>query len=171
MGFFDFLKDITNKTIISETTTSTKPEQKLRFDYPVADFQWDFVVSEIKRLNKLLKTLECTKHLRMDSTALTHDSYFRYEPFTLKTGRISKYPCILYACSTVYMGYSVSIFYNSADEACKGTISISKQKCDYTIDYKKVDNELKIIKVITTNNKNGNEKLYHIKSNGEIYQK
>lgn len=171
MGLFDFIKDIKNKTIVLEATTETKPEQKFQFDYPVADFQWDFVASEIKRMNKLLKTLECTKHLRMDSKALTPDSYFRYEPFTLKTGKISKYPCILYACSTVYMGFSVSIYYNTADEACKGTIFISKPKCTYTIDYKKVNNELKIMKVITTNNNNESEKLYHIKASGEIYQK
>ena len=80
MGLLNIFKK--NKHMEKSENIATVKRNNL--DYPVADFQWDFVKSEIEKLNKLLKTLDCTKKLHMDSNALTSDCYFRYEPFTPK---------------------------------------------------------------------------------------
>ena len=153
----------------SQPLENVEKIQNVHLDYPVADFQWDFVKAEIAKLNKLLKTLDCTRKLHMDSNALTPDSYFRYEPFTPKTGKISKYPCILHACSTVYMGYSVSISYDVKDIIGKGQMHISTMSLSYTIDFKNINGDLTITKVITTDDNFNNRKLYHIQKDGTIY--
>lgn len=160
-----------NNTYTQVKTTSAPNGSAMKYDYPIADFQWNFVKDEVDRLNDLLKTLEYTKELHMNSNALTNDSYFRYEPFTPKTGKISKYPCMLHACSTVYMGYSVSIYYDVKDIPCKGSMHIATPNLTYTIDFKNIDGTLQITKVITTDKNLDNEKLYHIMANGEVYKK
>lgn len=167
MGLFDFFKKK------EESTKQTQPEtiRKARYTYPIADFQKDYVISEIERLNNLLKTLKYTKGLHMDSSKLTDDSYFAFEPFTAKTGKISKYPCFLHACSTVYMGYSTTIYYDIKDIPCKGSMHIATPKYAYTIDFKAVDGELKIMKVMITDKNLDNEKIYHVMSTGEVYMK
>jgi len=147
--------------------SSDTAERKGHFDYPVADFQWPFVVSEIKKLNTLLLSLNCTKKLKMNSKALTPDSYFRYEPFTIKTRKISKCPCMLHACSSVYRGYHASIWYDISDNIQHGDMSISCKKGTYFIDFKSVDQNLIITKVIlVTDTKT--KKLYHIDRNGNV---
>jgi hypothetical protein len=140
-------------------------------EYPIADFQKDFVISEIEKMNELLKTLKHTKKLHMDSNALTDNSYFRYTPFTSKTGKISKYPCMLFASSSVYMGYNVCLHYDIYDNIGKGHINIATHKCSYSIDLKTVNRELKIMKVISLDEKIGSIKLYHVMANGEVYSK
>ena len=167
MGLFDFLKP--KSSAIQQPAIKTMPTQNPNLDYPVADFQWEFVKAEVERLNKLLKTLDCTKKLHIDSNALTPDSYFRYEPFTPKTGKISKYPCILHACSTVYMGFSVSIWYDINDIIGKGQMHIATKSLSYTIDFKMVDQNLIITKVITTDSNLKNHKLYHIQKDGTVF--
>ncbi len=169
MRLLDFLTHSKSTTLVS--SNNTEPQRKFKFDYPVADFQWDFVESEIEKLNKLLKTVTCTKKLHMDSQALTKDSYFRYEPFTLKTGKISKYPCSLCACSTVYMGYSAFISYDINDNIGKGHMHISTKKYAYTIDFKNIDGKLTITKVVTTDDDMNNEKLYHLQKDGTVFKK
>lgn len=168
MGFLDIFKKSNSKDSVTQEAIQI-PDRKFRLDYPVADFQWKFVISEIEKLNSLLNTLNCTKHLRMNSNALTQDSYFRYEPFTLKTGKISKYPCSLFACSTVYMGYSALIAYDTNDLACKGHMHITTKPLTYTIDFKNINGNLVITKVITTDSSSDNHKLYHLQKDGTIF--
>ncbi len=167
MGLFNFPKP--KQFIVHKEDTNAVPSKSTNLDYPVADFQWDFVKSEIEKLNKLLKTLDCTKKLHMDSNTLTADSYFRYEPFTPKTGKISKYPCILHACSTTYMGYSISIWYDINDNIGKGQLHIATKHLTYTVDFKTQDSHLIISKVITTDDSLNNHKLYHIQKDGTVF--
>lgn len=164
-----WLLNIFKKNKHMEKSENIATVQKNNLDYPVADFQRDFVRSEIEKLNKLLKTLDCTKKLHMDSNALTSDCYFRYEPFTPKTSKISKYPCMLHACSSVYMGYSVSIWYDVNDIIGKGHMHISTKNLSYTIDFKTLDNNLIISKVVTTDDNLNNRKLYHIQKDGTVF--
>ena len=168
MGLFDFLKKENKEPLQTPKESNVR---KARYEYPIADFQKEFVISEIERLNALLQTTKYTKKLHMDSSKLTDDSYFGFEPFTVKTQKISKYPCFLHASSTIYMGYSVTIYYDVKDVACKGMIHISTKKFAYTIDFKNVNGDLKIMKVVTTDNKLNNEKLYHIMADGTVYAK
>lgn len=167
MGLFDFLKP--KPFVAQQPAINVMPAQNPNLDYPVADFQWEFVKTEVNRLNELLKTLDCTKKLHIDSNALTADSYFRYEPFTPKTGKISKYPCMLHACSTMYMGFSASIWYDINDIIGKGNMLIATKSLSYTIDFKTVDNKLVITKVITTDKNLDNHKLYHIQKDGTVF--
>lgn len=166
MGLFDLFKP-KQLTVQSQAPTVT-PTPIQNLDYPIADFQQNFVKTEIEKLNTLLKTLDCTKKLHMDSNSLTPDSYFRFEPFTPKTGKISKYPCMLHACSNVYMGYSVSIWYDIND-IIGGQMHISSKNLTYTIDFKTVDDNLTITKVISTDGNLDNHKLYHVQKDGTVF--
>lgn len=167
MGLFSFFKQ--KSSTIKQPVINTMQTNNNTFDYPVADFQWEFVKEEIEMLNELLKTVDCTKKLHMDSNALTKDSYFRYVPFTPKTGKISKYPCMLHACSNIYMGYSVSIWYDIKDNIGKGQIHIATKFLTYTIDFKTSEKGLIITKVVTTDDKLNNRKLYHIQKDGTVF--
>lgn len=167
MGIFNFLKS--KQFTTCKTSVNSMQAKGTNLDYPIADFQWEFVKSEIEKLNKLLKTLDCTKKLHMDSNALTSDCYFRYGPFTPKTGKISKYPCMLHACSSVYMGYSVSIWYDVNDIIGKGQMHIATKYLSYTIDFKTLDNNLIISKVVTTDGNLNNRKLYHIQKDDTVF--
>lgn len=165
MGIWNFLK----KKSISNTENIGNEERtrKVRFEYPIAEYQKQFVIAEVEKMNVLLKTLDCTKKLYLDSDKLTADSIFCFEPFTIKTMKISKYPCILRACSTMYLGYGVSIYYDINDDIGKGHLYVATQRCSYTIDFKNSSGILKITKVITTDDK-GNTKLYHEQKDGTI---
>jgi len=167
MGLFDFMKP--KQSITYKAERSAFQAKNTNLDFPVADFQWEFVKSEIEKLNKLLKTLDCTKKLHMDSNALTSDCYFSYEPFTPKTGKINKYPCMLHACSTTYMGYSVSIWYDINDFIGKGQMRIATKHLTYTIDFKTLNGNLIINKVITTDDSLNNRKLFHIQKDGTVF--
>ena len=167
MGLFDFLK--TKQSTIQHPIGNVTQTQSNHLDYPIADFQWNYVKSEIERLNELLKTVDCTKKLHMNINVLTEDSYFRYEPFTPKTGKISKYPCMLHACANTYMGYSVSIWYDIKDNIGKGQMHIATRLLTYTIDFKTVNNGLIITKVVTTDDKLNNRKLYHVQKDGTVF--
>ena len=170
MGLFDFFSK-TKKAHSEHNHDYSVSNEKIKYEYPIADFQKDFVVEEIKKMNSLLKTIKYTSSLHMDSDALTPDSYFRFDPFTPKTGKISKYPCMLHISSTVYMGYNITLYYDINDNIGKGTINIATSKYNYDISIKTVDSNLKIMKVVTTDDNLNNEKLYHVMSNGEIFAK
>lgn len=172
MGLFNLFKRNTTKSVPSPAKKVQKrPSKQYRHEFPIANFQLPFAKSEVEKLNELLKTLDCTRKLHMNSNAITPDSYFRYTPFTEKTGKISKYPCMLHICSTVHMGYSVTIHYDIHDNIGKGTMHLATPKLAYTIDFKNSNGVLKIMKVVTTDDKFGNVKLYHEMANGDIYQK
>lgn len=171
MGLFDFFTRKSSVNVTPPLPTKQDRVDLSKLEYPIADFQWEFVKSEIEKLNELFKTLKYTKKLHMDSNALTDNCYFRFTPFTPKTGKISKYPCMLYACSSVYMGYTVSLHYDINDKIGKGTVNIATSKYNYSVDLRTVNNELKIMKVIATDDNLNNEKLYHVMKNGKIYHK
>ena len=169
MGLFDFFKK--KEPIIEQVTSIPMQFSFGELEYPIVEFQKPYVVAEIESINSILKELKYTKHLHLDSSKLTPNSCYSFTPFTTKTRKISKFPCMLKACSTVYMGYTLHIYYDINDIPGKAMLNCATPDLTYTIDFKNVNGTLQITKVVTTNSNLDNEKLYHVMASGEIYCK
>ena len=169
MGLFDFLKK--EKRHSAPVYSAPISLDFGELEYPIAEFQKDYVIGEVEKINSILKELKYTKHLHMDSSKLTPNSCFCFTPFTEKTRKISKYPCMLKALSTMYMGYTLHIYYDIKDIPGKAMLSYATPNLNYTIDFKNVNGNLQIMKVVTTDKNLDNEKLYHIMADGTIFCK
>ena len=168
MGLFDFLKP-KEKSKINNKQVETANTRKVKYEFPIANNQKGMVLEELTKMNDLLKSLDCTKKLFLDPSIITFGSCsLAFEPFTVKTMKISKCPCYLKISATVYGGYTVIIYYDIDDNIVKGKISAFSKKLTYTIDFKNNSGKLQIMKVLTTNDNGDNKKLYHLTKDGEI---
>lgn len=166
MGIFSKLFQKTSH----DNYVKTSHVANTKYDYPIQSWQKHFIINDIHTLNALLLTNEYTKKLHLDDKNIWSNSYIRYIPFTEKTQKISKYPCMIYVCEANYGGYTATIFYDCKDIICKGNINISG-KTTYSIEYKRKDGLLTIMKVLISD-KNGNyEKVYHLQKDGSIISK
>lgn len=171
MSIFDFLK--------KQKIGSISTKNVYKHDFTVADFQWDFVNSEIEKLEYLLSRNEYTKHLYFDKSIFSkNDCGFRFRPFTEKTLKISKYPCILdirsypanYAKKQFIIYYGASLYYDINDHIGKGQMFVHTQQHAYTIDLKNINHTLTITKIILTDKNLDNHKLYHLQKDGTVFK-
>ena len=139
-------------------------------DMPLNADQIEEARRQISLINDMLRDNKYTRRLHLASDKLTSDSYIRHTPAT-PTGKPSKYPYMIFACSSMYGGYSLCLYYLQSDEVGKAQAHIAAGKLSYTIDFRRDDGALRIIKVITTDDNYNNDKLYHIMADGTVYQK
>lgn len=162
MGLFNFHKQ--------RPTPSVQTPFK-NADAPLTSQQIEDAKLEIIKLNILLKGNKYTAHLKMNPEKITPDSYIRLTPYTEKTKKPSKYPRMISISSTMYQGYSITLYYTQNGDIGKGNILIFASNLTYTIDLKTVNSQLCIVKIMTTDEKNNTEKLYHIKADGTVFEK